>query len=438
MVVLSTASFSSAINIIYVDVNGPNDPGTGTVESPFLRIQNAIDAANTGDVVEIWPGVYTADPNNYNLDPNGKSITIRSTDPNDPEITANTIIDPNGAGRGFYFHSGEDPNCIISGLTIRSGLAVDDSGGAIFCYNSNPTIRNCAIKNNTADWYGGAMFCESSSPEITNCTITGNLAIDGGALECWSGTVTMQKCVISNNTVSGNGGAIDCYWQGQAELNNCTVVENSAGSGGGLHCVDDGKATIQNSIFWSNDAVKGSQIAIESSLFSMSQVTISYSDVQGGDAMVYVDPCSIIVWGSGNIDADPCFALFDVNGDPNLWDFHLQSAYGRWDTNSQNWGYDSNTSLCIDAGDPNSDWSNELWPNGKRINMGAYGGMNQASMNGNPADFDINGTVDFADFAELSKRWLTEEICVEDLTGNNIVDFGDVAVFAENWLWYKE
>jgi hypothetical protein len=50
-------------------------------------------------------------------------------------------------------------------------------------------------------------------------------------------------------------------------------------------------------------------------------------------------------------------------------------------------------------GDPSSDWSDESWPNGKRINMGAYDGTIQASKNGNLADFDIDGSVNFVGFA---------------------------------------
>ena len=145
-----------------------------------------------------------------------------------------------------------------------------------------------------------------------------------------------------------------------------------------------------------------------------------------------------MVWGSGNIDSDPCFASFDPNGDPNLWDFHLQSAYGRWAPNSQDWVCDVNTSPCIDAGDPNSDWSDESWPNGKRINMGAFGGTIQASMNGNPADFDIDGTVNFVDFAEFSNKWFSQEARIEDLTNNGVVDFADLHIFTGNWLWQRE
>jgi len=494
MAVLVFASFSSANITIYVDVDGPNDPGTGSYTDPFLKIQDAINAAVAGDTVEIRPGLYTG-PGNYDLDPNGKAVTIRSTNPNNPDVIERTIIDPNLAGRGFFFVSGEDPNCTISGLTIRNGLAADDSGGAILCDNSNPTISNCVIKSNAADWYGGALFCYSSSPEIRNCTVTGNSGIDGGAFECWSGTTIIRNCVINNNTAFDNGGAIDCYWEGQAELHNCTVVTNSAGTGGAARCVDEGKVTIQNSIIWSNHAAKGAQIAIESSPFCTSEVIISYSDVQGGILAVHVDPCSILSWDSGNIDMDPCFAEFDPNGDPNLWDLHLQSTAGRWnsifyhvDLNSDEiidlvdfaklagvwlqggnvpedldnsgmvdlpdiglfaqyylanshedgWILDSSTSPCIDAGDPNSDWTGEPWPNGKRINMGAYGGTNQASRNGNLADFDLSGEVNFVDFAALAGKWMDEGDFVEDLSANGVIDYADLSIFAENWLWYKE
>ena len=118
VLVLTFVSVSQAGGLFCVDVNGPNDPGTGSFDDPFRRIQDAVDVAVSGDIVEIRAGLYTG-LGNYDIDPNGKSITIRSIDPNDSNVVANTIIDPNGAGRGFYFDSGEDANCVISGLTIR-------------------------------------------------------------------------------------------------------------------------------------------------------------------------------------------------------------------------------------------------------------------------------------------------------------------------------
>jgi hypothetical protein len=433
VLVLSVASFSNAIDVIYVDVNGPNDPGTGTSEDPFRRIQDAIDAANAGDVVEIQPGLYTGH-GNCDLDPNGKSITIRSTEPNAPNIVANTIINPNGTGRGFHIHSGEDANCVISGLTIKNAYILG-VGAGIYCQQSNPTITNCSFIDNYAEMYGGAVFCMESNSLFINCTISGNYAYDGGGVSIRSGYPQLINCIISNNHAIRYGGGVDCYYQGNPDLTNCSLINNKTeteGAGGAI-CLWGSNVNIKNSILWANEAKTGAQLY----LHFESIATVSYCDVQGGISDVCA-PDSIVNWGSGNIDIDPCFALFDPNGDPNLWDLHLQSEYGRWVPNSQSWVTDSNTSPCIDTGDPNSDWTDEPWPNGKRINMGAYGGTTQASMNGNPADFDIDGTVNFADFAAFADKWFAQVSCIEDLNGNNVVDFGDLHIFTENWLWQRE
>lgn len=437
-IVLSITSLSKATDVIYVDVNGPNDPGSGTFNDPFRRIQDAIDSAKTGDVVEIRPGIYTAAPNNYNLDPKGKSITIRSKDPNDPGVIANTIIDPNGAGRGFYIHNGEDANCIISGLTIKNSYIYGNEGAGIYCFESDPTVASCVFTDNYAEvGYGGAICCKDSDSLIKNCVIYGNSAYDGGGIECWdSSSPRLINCIISNNRATGNGSGVDCYYQCTLELTNCILINNIAepngGSrGGGISLLSSSSANIKNSILWSNDANTGTQLYLEKS-----STSLSYCDVQGGIS----DVCSLdsnVIWGEGNIDTDPCFALFDVNGNPNLWDFHLQSKYGRWEPNSQSWVTDSNVSPCIDTGDPNSDWGGEPWPNGKRINMGAYGGTNQASKNGNVADFNIDGAVDFMDFAQIANQWMVGRICIEDLTGDEVVNFADISIFVENWLWQK-
>ena len=59
---------------------------------------------------------------------------------------------------------------------------------------------------------------------------------------------------------------------------------------------------------------------------------------------------------------------------------HLQSQAGRWDTLLDKWVIDNTHSPCIDTGDPNSLMGDEPDPHGNRINMGAYGGTDQASM----------------------------------------------------------
>jgi hypothetical protein len=156
---------------------------------------------------------------------------------------------------------------------------------------------------------------------------------------------------------------------------------------------------------------------------------------------------------ANSIEADPCFiesGYLDSNGTPgdandDVWvdgDYHLQSEAGRWDASTDSWVIDGNTSVAIDAGDPNSDWTGELWPHGKRINMGAYGGTPEASMSlssaGNIAnlDNDVNDIVDGIDLGFFVERWCYKEpLLAEDLDRDGDVNFVDFEIFADNWTW---
>jgi hypothetical protein len=514
-------SVSNAASIIYVDAGSPNDPGSGTFNDPFRRIQPAINAAIDGDTVVIRQGIYQG-PGNYNLDPGGILITIRSEDPNNAAFVANTIIDPQGAGRGFQIYNNENKDCVISGLTIRNGSAcseeeyngggiycigssptisncvikngyADGFGGGICCYDSNVTIINCRVQNNTADYYGGGISSEFSSTVINGCTITGNTANqEGGGIDSGESNTPVINCIISNNS-SPSGGGINCFGGGNRTITNCTIAVNSAlDKGGAIFCQSNkGRCNtiIKNSILWANSAAIGKQICVDVN----GDTRAEYSDVEGGQADV-CDPCGLLIWGSGNINIDPCFASFDLAGDPNLWDFHLKSKDGRWnsafykmdfnndgkidftdfaelaevwmqyitfpqdldysgivdwqdlklfaqyfpsDINTKGWMTDSITSPCINAGDPNFDWTTEIWPNGKRIDIGAFGATNQASKSGNPADLNLDGIVNFEDFAEVSRTW-GNPAAIEDLNKDGTVDLLDLAVITANWLWEKQ
>ena len=120
----------------------------------YPTIQSAIDTADNNDIVIV-------DPNRYyeNINFLGKAITLQSTDPNDPNIIAATIIDGNRPADVNYasvvtFNSGEDNNSVLTGFTITGGtgswvtiswefkgLRWNRSGGGVLCYNmSQPTI----------------------------------------------------------------------------------------------------------------------------------------------------------------------------------------------------------------------------------------------------------------------------------------------------------
>jgi len=70
--------------------------------------------------------------------------------------------------------------------------------------------------------------------------------------------------------------------------------------------------------------------------------------------------------------------------------------------------------------------------------MGVYGGSSQASMNGNPADFDVSGNVDIDDLSELVDLWL-EDVSSDfhDLSGNGRIDLEDFEHLSRQWAWKR-
>lgn len=416
--------------IITVDDDGPAD---------YATIQAAVNAVVDTDVIVIQPGIYTG-TGNRDIDFLGKAITVRSTNPQHPAIVADTVIDSQGSSsewhRAFRFHTNEDPNSIIDGLTLTGGYI--DYGGAINCEeNTGPTIRNCIIRGNTATEEGGGIDCTTSEAVIINCLIEDNVSdYYAGGINCCEGSdLTIIGCTIRNNSALNDGGGIQfCVSSGQVincsisnnvgyegggiwvrgtvHISNCTIVNNTATRSsprGGALALDHDTATVTNCILWDN---------MPNEVYTWEHTpSISYTDIKGGWSGA----------GSNNIDIDPNFV------DPEAGDFRLTSE-----------------SPCIDVGDntaaaePNDIDGYQRIIDGDCndidvVDMGAYE-FNYASL----GDFDYQCDVDLEDFTAIATAWQSEEgqpdfnaICNIALPADNKIDLLDVAVFFENWLFRK-
>ena len=248
-------------------------------------------------------------------------------------VISENAANSEGGGIFCYF---SDP--IIKNNVIQENSAT--SGGGINCRYSSPVISGNLLARNRVSWEGGGIFCrDSSSPLITNNDIRENWADIGGGIMCRYSNPSISNTIISVNSANSGGGMF-CAGSNPSVI-NITIVGNSAEYGGGIFCLNS-SPFMTNGILWYNVAEEGAQIYGDSP-------QITYSDIQGG-------------WeGQGNIDLAPLFR--DTTGG----DFHLMS------TECGN-PYDS---PCIDTGHP--DILDSLldcsWGLGTTDgDMGAYGG----------------------------------------------------------------
>jgi hypothetical protein len=450
---------------ITVDDDGP---------AAYKSIQEALNNSWRGDIIVVKPGTYRE-----RITFNGRAVTVRSENPDDPGIVQATVItDRTGATVTFDFNEGNESilegftitgrgitcpgtsptisknvirNCESPGITGRTGAAPTILDNTIVAnrqegiYSCDGLIQGNTISQNSA----GAAFCNgpirdniiagngpSSGLYYCNGPITGNV-ISGNRAESFGGGISNSTGNILNNIIAGNkagrqgGGLYNC----SKLIGNNTMVGNVAGDqGGGLsQC----PGTLLNNIIAFNNAPLGGGI------FGPSNNTYNaFWQNTGGNFAGGSNT------GVGDIVTAPQFARdgrWDTNGTPDtsddFWvdgDYHLKSQTGRWDPAENWWMLDGVTSYCIDAGSPSSDWSAELWPHGQRINLGAYGETPQASMSpsdlGNLADLDHDAQVGPADLRRMGQKWpLVENLLAEDLNRDGKVDLTDFAILGEYW-----
>ena len=232
--------------------------GSGTEADPYCSIQTAIDNAVETDEVVVAPGTYFETVNFL-----GKAITVRSTDPQDPVVVANTVIDGRGNLHVVQCVSGEGPETVLEGFTITGGNAngstTDDrNGGGMYNNASSPTVRNCMFTGNSAR-RGGGMSNILSSPTVTGCAFSSNLAGDCGGMANDGSSPTVTNCTFDGNWAASstfsNGGGMCNHNDSSPTVTDCTFAGNTAsfGVGGAMHN-DESSPTVTDCTFSGNSA----------------------------------------------------------------------------------------------------------------------------------------------------------------------------------------
>ncbi len=221
-----------------------NPEGTGD----FATIQAAIDAAVTGDVIELADGTFTGD-GNRDMDYLGKAITIRSQG-GSPELC---VIDCQGSEvdphRGFHFQTGEQVGSVLTGVTITGGwIGYPDFGGAACCEGpSAPSFNGCVFSANT----GSAIYCKmGSGPTFDECVFTANHAEMGAGIWGDRCALTIRHCAFTDN-VAEQAAAVEGY-EVQAVVTNCTFLRNTASHAAAVLFQDQSATYIADCLFEGN------------------------------------------------------------------------------------------------------------------------------------------------------------------------------------------
>ena len=280
---------------IFVDDNA-SDGGDGTSwASAHKYLQDALAVAEYGDEIWVAEGTYKPDQGA------GKTAGDRSS----PFVLVNGVAmyggflgtessrNPQGDNNQTIL-SGEinedselwslnvvsgvnlDTKTILDGFRITKGNAngesdtVYENGGGVYLSDSNMTVSNLVITNNSAGRRGGGIYSYSdyfspSSLTLTNCVFTNNSASEtGGGIDSSLSNLTLTNCVFTNNSAGNNGGGI---WSSSSSvimaastnlnLTNCVFTNNSAGDGGGIYSNYEGKITLTDCVFTNNSARYG-------------------------------------------------------------------------------------------------------------------------------------------------------------------------------------
>jgi hypothetical protein len=259
----------------------PAPPGEYVVRpdgsGDFPTIQAAINGASPGSVILLADGIFRGD-GNRDLDFLGKALTLRSSSGN----PAGCILDAEGSAtnphRLVNFVGGEGSGAVMQDLTLQNGWAVDAlgrAGGAIWCVASSPTICDCILKDNDADWGGAVFVASGASPHFLSCTFQGNSA------------------------TYASGAAVDCEDHASPLFTDCDFVSNSAGWGGALSCFTGSTPEFDACRFDANHAVNsgGAMYARQASVVEATECVFTGSGAGYGGACYFYEASNPVLTG---------------------------------------------------------------------------------------------------------------------------------------------
>jgi predicted outer membrane repeat protein len=208
-------------------------------------------------------------------------------------------------------------DCYFIDNTAREGGGLDLANVDLF------VTGGVVNGNNATNGYGGGLMCSVTEADVCNCVISDNSASgNGGAIDFYGGFVThlVKNCLITGNSAADSGGGISCELFALPEIQNCTFSDNLAGGHGGAIFTDwSSSPQITNCIFegCNNHAIHEEDYGGD----ALARYNLFYNNPNGdyydsGTHSVYTGPGQVgsIPGGSNNLYGDPLFVSGDLGG----------------------------------------------------------------------------------------------------------------------------
>jgi hypothetical protein len=217
---------SPSPDVSTIDQHPPAPPSLPTMVSPSEDLQARVDAAASGDVLVLAPGVYTPAADARIGLRITKGITLAAERP------LETILD--GQGSRVVLH------LITSGTVVLVGLIITNG------YSNSSLTHGFTSLPWTTDIHGGGVLIDGTHAELNNCVVVNNSARWGAGICIRGGDVNATGCDVQNNHDTGpyRGTAVGAHWPMQD--NGVTVHGGNNGhwgSGNGIFVTRGGGAS---------------------------------------------------------------------------------------------------------------------------------------------------------------------------------------------------